>query len=970
MKGRDIRKWIEAGFKDYGKDPWFFIRELAQNSRDAGATTIRVQAGRTTQDNEILVFEDDGCGMSYDHAGRYLFRLYASSKDNQKNAAGMFGIGFWTVLKFDPERLIIESAAGDDRWAVQVDKDLNTTPIACQLDGRGTRITLIRPPKEKTAADFTHKIEEALNHYCSYLRRNTPDAPPLPVLISGKDITQPMGLPGPVSLTFRKGPVEGVVGLAALPEVRLYARGLPVWDGTTLDELSHTPPAKSSQQEMPRGLAPVFLINGNNLEVNISRRKVIDNRALDRLRKTAGDALSQLVEMAADSVSPRNAFQRFSHRFQKTAAAILRSSWKTLLVSALLILPLEYAVLSMFFKKPPRPAVSHTQPLSMQVTQNRYSGASVGAAINTQNSVNITYHPPVTTWFKLYHAETYRQGSGFTQDFKRGRARPFPVTDCSRGAVTVNFTAGETGTLLLPLPVGHGLDVSGVSLENQPLEPALLSTGGVVAAVPRRGVIRYRCCPPTPGPPLTHAEFFRLTQLPADLLVPLTTQEILDRSLELPISEKVAVALRLTAAFLKYDDSTEITEKYKQSQGRDWFWRISAIGAGDCDVLNAVTILFLRKLGVPSRLAVGLIGEKGAIVPGMHAWTEYFDNGWRTVDASVYTPAARPATAAAPVPSNFQRFPGGTDGLSATDGLQGGISTTDTSQGGTGSEVNPDQVSDRGPVAPVAGRGAAPLLYYLSGLVLVGFVLFVLMSRRRDADHSFKGEDREQVDENLAGMALHALTHPHAWGDDAAIRSVAILPTISGSNTSLHHALKLAKQGKLFYTSRNNPLVRHLQNGGSPGGLGRRPTILEKGHGSYDRLLRLIPGAVSLDRVISFKAVTPGQMADMDLGKLLGAVNRRLNVPCLPAPGLRTAEFFDVDLSPLPSLKDAGLPNRFIAVNPNGIRIKPLLELYKTNQPLALYKLAKELLKDSKLFDTPAEIILEKLSMDLLEKMK
>ena len=170
----------------------------------------------------------------------------------------------------------------------------------------------------------------------------------------------------------------------------------------------------------------------------------------------------------------------------------------------------------------------------------------------------------------------------------------------------------------------------------------------------------------------------------------------------------------------------------------------------------------------------------------------------------------------------------------------------------------------------------------------------------------------------------------------------------------------------------DDPLVRRLQKGNSPGELGRRAgaVILEKGHGTYDRLLRLIPGAVSLDRVISFKAVTPDQMADTDIGKLSAAMNRRLTVPCLPAPGLRTAEFFDVDLSPLPSLKDAGPPNRFIAVNPDGVRVKPLLELFKTNPSLAQYRLAKELLKDSKLFDTPAEIILETLSRELLEKIK
>ena len=103
---------IEAGYRNYGTDPWFFIRELAQNSRDAGAQTIRVRIGYSDDKEEVLTFEDDGNGMSYDEARRFLFRLYASSKDEDKNSAGMFGIGFWTVLKFNPSRLIIESRQG------------------------------------------------------------------------------------------------------------------------------------------------------------------------------------------------------------------------------------------------------------------------------------------------------------------------------------------------------------------------------------------------------------------------------------------------------------------------------------------------------------------------------------------------------------------------------------------------------------------------------------------------------------------------------------------------------------------------------------------------------------------------------------------------------------------------------------------------------------------------------------------
>ncbi|MCP4148912.1 MAG: hypothetical protein GY757_14290, partial [bacterium] len=149
MNENKFRKWIEAGFKNYGKDPWFFLRELAQNSRDAGADSITVKAHRSGN-NEIISFEDDGNGMSYTHAQKYLFRLYASSKTNDKSSAGMFGIGFWTIFKFNPHKIIIESSFKNEKWAVSLDDALNSSSSVCSLSKNGTRISLIRNARESS----------------------------------------------------------------------------------------------------------------------------------------------------------------------------------------------------------------------------------------------------------------------------------------------------------------------------------------------------------------------------------------------------------------------------------------------------------------------------------------------------------------------------------------------------------------------------------------------------------------------------------------------------------------------------------------------------------------------------------------------------------------------------------------------------------------------------------------------------
>jgi HSP90 family molecular chaperone len=63
----------------YGEDRMVFLRELAQNARDASATRIGVSA--FVEGSDVVVgFGDDGEGMEFEHARRFLFTLYASSK--------------------------------------------------------------------------------------------------------------------------------------------------------------------------------------------------------------------------------------------------------------------------------------------------------------------------------------------------------------------------------------------------------------------------------------------------------------------------------------------------------------------------------------------------------------------------------------------------------------------------------------------------------------------------------------------------------------------------------------------------------------------------------------------------------------------------------------------------------------------------------------------------------------------------
>jgi hypothetical protein len=986
MSGHEFRKWIEAGYKNYGEDPWFFIRELAQNSRDAGAASIHVQVKTTPGKEEVLIFEDDGSGMSYAHAVRYLFRLYASSKTREKYAAGMFGIGFWTVLKFNPSTIIIESRYKNDKWGVVVDADLETTRIPSDLPGPGTRITLVRSPRESSGFEFKKKARLALERYCCYLRRNNRKADSLPVFFSGKNITQDMNLPGPVSLSFKRDFVEGAVGLGTKPQVQLYARGLPVWEGTSLEELSHTPPTGSSGKqkdaEIAQGLAPVFLLNGNNLEVNISRRRVIDNRNLQKVRKTAEIALNQMVELAADYVSPRTLIRQFSDTIKYAVSSIFRSFIKTLVLSLIVILPLEVFLLTSVFKIHQKGTSTPSTALPIQVEKSYYPGATVRIT-SQKRSLNMTYTPAVNTWFKIFTAEHYDIKSGFIREVDKGETKadavPFPPVRClsldsdsrSKNSLTITIKIPEAGKVFLPQvqmvqpgAVVYSVDPGSITVNEVLLERGavrLYPGGEVVVSMPFSGIIRYQCCPVAEEMVLTPGQHQRLTQLPRELSLPPAIEQELrafaNSDAGMDIQYKIQKALQLTVSLLRYDDSTATAKKYTQAQSSgsgDWFRKVTAIGSGDCDILNGVTVLFLRKMGVPARLVIGGIGIEGRILAGLHAWVEYFHQGYHIIDATLYTDGSYAAAI-----SNTSPIPH----IPRTPRFQ--VQRRNISQ-------QPDSDQSRQRLA------SAPLIYSLVVLLfLLFFLFFFMVIRFKKTTRAFQPAQHTKVQDDLAGMVLHELLHPGTWGYDRGIRNFKLIPTITGERVSLRRALKLADQQKLFTIKRTDSMAQYLEKRANC----RRISILDTGSPAFAPVVKLLPGAIHLDKVMVLQAVEPKELYDPrlgSLGPLVYTVNQLFSSktksnkipPCMLSPGLLTGDFLDIDLSRLPSLAKWGMPKRFIAVNPRSSRIDKLIRLFQRNPQLAQFRFIRAIIKESNLVPEPREVILERISRQLLKEVK
>ena len=189
----------------YGSDPLVLVRELLQNARDAGATTVAFVTGADAG-TVRLSCRDDGHGLTFDGAERSLFTLYASRKTRAD--AGRFGVGFWSVLLFEPARLVVRSwprkgAPWEAEWDGDLEQARARRPPAAS---RGTEVVLERAGD----ADPADAVFDAAWRHARFLRRRDGRAP-LEVTVNGRRVSAELALPAP-SLQFRRRGLRGVVG--------------------------------------------------------------------------------------------------------------------------------------------------------------------------------------------------------------------------------------------------------------------------------------------------------------------------------------------------------------------------------------------------------------------------------------------------------------------------------------------------------------------------------------------------------------------------------------------------------------------------------------------------------------------------------------------------------------------------------------------------------------------------------------
>ncbi|MCB9567941.1 MAG: ATP-binding protein [Myxococcales bacterium] len=787
--GTDFRARARVEADRYGPDAWIFVRELLQNARDAGATKVTITASEEGG-RAIVRCRDDGEGMSFAHAQSYLFRLYSSSKESRSDQVGRFGVGFWSILRFDPERIVVRSRPqGGEAWQIELTGDLKDAYRQSSEIERGTEIIL-----ERAAGDgaIARRIWDAAHQNARFITRRDDRERPLEVTINGEPIAAAFELPAPSS-AFRRRGLRGVVGLGNAARVELFSRGLRVRSAATLDDFvsnrgRHTARSRVQFTELQARLAPQAILESDRLEVLLSRADARENRALRRLVRLAQRELERLLNRQLDAARPLPWWRRWP----QTLRLLLRNSLalRTGLaavagaaIAVLISLALWGDRLRERFLDPPPTAPAGARPLAAggpaipgensgeySDLASLYRGPQIDELPGDGSPVDLRYEPADESFHfaALLYDEFDEDGAPRSSE---GALRPYRGAACRDPAACVSVELRArlvAGPNRVPVPTGHRLEVASLRFDGEALEVRASADDEamVIAAGDAHGILSYRTAPEVPRgaapaprrprglPPAIAREARALRERPP--------MERVNRLTEL-VSERVA-----------YSIDRRAREELERAQraGKGLFERTLELGRGDCDVQNALLVALLHEAEIPARLAIGYVGREGRSSPWHHAWAEYRigEGPWAIADASAN---ARPLALAEATP---QPPPAGLPAVAA-------------------------------PPAPQPPWIARPLP--IAAALFAALALALLVLRRTQRTLAL------ETSTDLSHLLRGVLQHPESFSALPAVFQRPLIPVSPAGALSIEEARAMATDGVLFRTRARSPLAEAAIAGGT-----------------------------------------------------------------------------------------------------------------------------------------------------------
>lgn len=296
--------------------PYDFLRELVQNSLDAGSdraeVALEVHEG---DDAEEVVYElrvaDAGSGMDEAVIDGGLTRLFASTKADDRTMAGGFGIGFVSVFAWQPEVVVVQTGKAGEAWELVFYADRRFEKRALGEPFEGTTVTLLRRGRAHERAQIAEAVRDSLWRWCRYCRLE----------LSFEDVAGGEGPeliqdspapPGPLSIVDERGDASVQVAFAVPPEAVLLRRGLVLAQGPSADLLADLkpPPARTLEHLQVWADSP-------NLRTTMARDKVVEDpgraAVLERVAAAVAGLRARLVEKTVEAAAEPGPWTRARH---------------------------------------------------------------------------------------------------------------------------------------------------------------------------------------------------------------------------------------------------------------------------------------------------------------------------------------------------------------------------------------------------------------------------------------------------------------------------------------------------------------------------------------------------------------------------------------------------------------------------------------------------------------------------------
>lgn len=145
------------------------IRELVQNSLDAGAGSVELRIEQQGRKLRIHLV-DDGHGMDRACIQDNLLTLFRSNKEDDQTKIGRFGVGFVSIFALEPELVVVDTGRDGLHHRVVFDAKQRFTLAQVDEPFEGTAVTLTLRSWGKPAGELAQELRAALHYWCRYAR--------------------------------------------------------------------------------------------------------------------------------------------------------------------------------------------------------------------------------------------------------------------------------------------------------------------------------------------------------------------------------------------------------------------------------------------------------------------------------------------------------------------------------------------------------------------------------------------------------------------------------------------------------------------------------------------------------------------------------------------------------------------------------------------------------------------------------